>query len=260
MCFRRRGPSRDPDRGRVEFPGSIADKRQGMDETGRRTRCRRFVRESTGQKWNTGSWHDCAALPAVLGLSRNGSAADRGRGGNGLVRVAAFATEDHTMPERPREPVPDDNARPESPDSSGSLGGPEAPRGCGCTVPHGRPNPLWKALARVIRRIDKHWFGVAAHGWSPAQRCLCASAGSSTFFLALFFSQLPSETIKYLTDVSYIYTNVLIYIFLIMFSVWFAWLVSWKDMKYGPTRLYLSGFLLPYFVWFLVARLFVVGQ
>ena len=35
-------------------------------------------------------------------------------------------------------------------------------------------------------------------------------------------------------------------------SVWFAWLVSWRDDKYNPIRLFASGLILPAFVWTLV--------
>ena len=50
------------------------------------------------------------------------------------------------------------------------------------------------------------------------------------------------------------------YFLFTMISMWFAWLVSWQDMQYGPIRLYPSGFLLPYFVWFLAVKLPVFEQ
>ena len=49
-------------------------------------------------------------------------------------------------------------------------------------------------------------------------------------------------------------------VYFVAFSAWFAWLVCWKDLKYGPVRLYLSGFFLPYFVWLLIDKLFQFGQ
>lgn len=35
-------------------------------------------------------------------------------------------------------------------------------------------------------------------------------------------------------------------------TIGFAGLVAWKDLSYGPIRLYLGGFLLPYIVWSLI--------
>lgn len=152
------------------------------------------------------------------------------------------------MPERHREPTPDGDARPETPDSSDGIGGTETRKGCCCAASHERQDSLGSAFAGVVRRLADQWFGPAAHGWSFPKRFLCAGVGSATFFLALFLGRITPDYSRLLTDPLYLLSNLPVYFVVITFSAWFAWLVSWKDMQYGPIRLYLYGFLLPYFI------------
>ena len=171
-----------------------------------------------------------------------------------------FATEDRTMPKRPQEPIPDGDVRPESPDSSDGIGGTEVPREGGRTVPHERRDSLGNAFADIIRSLTKQWFGAPAPDLNFTKRFLCAGAGSVTFFLVGFYNSLLPETLQLIIDPLYILSNIVAYFLFTMISMWFAWLVSWQDMQYGPIRLYLSGFLLPYFVWFLAVKLPVFEQ
>ena len=41
-------------------------------------------------------------------------------------------------------------------------------------------------------------------------------------------------------------------------TIWFAAITAWRKLDSGPVRLYLNGFLLPYFVWTLIA--FMLGR
>ena len=153
------------------------------------------------------------------------------------------------------------DARPESPDPSHGFAGAGIREGAVARPCLQEPSPTRDAFADVIRRLANLWFGPAAYDWSFTKRFLCAGAGSATFFLAWLFIQVPRETLKLLIDPFYLPTVLSAsFILVVVPCAWFAWLVSWRDMQYGPIRLYLSGFLLPYFVWWLVDKLPIVGQ
>ena len=136
----------------------------------------------------------------------------------------------------------------------------EVPREGGRTAPHERRDSLGNAFADIIRSLTKQWFGAPAPDLNFTKRFLCAGAGSVTFFLVGFYNSLLPETLQLIIDPLYILSNIVAYFLFTMISMWFAWLVSWQDMQYGPIRLYLSGFLLPYFVWFLAVKLPVFEQ
>ena len=152
------------------------------------------------------------------------------------------------------------DARPESPYLSYGFAGAGFREGAVAQSCLQEPSPIRNAFADIIRRLANQWFGPAAHDWSFTKRFLCAGAGSATFFLALIFIQILRENLKLLIDPFYLPTILSAYLILFVLSAWFAWLVSWRDVQYGPIRLYLSGFLLPYFVWWLVDKLPIVGQ
>lgn len=150
------------------------------------------------------------------------------------------------------------DARPESPDLSYGFTGAGAREGAVAQSCPQEPSPIRDAFADVIRRLANQWFGPAVHGWSPLERFLCALAGSFTFFLAWSFFSIPRNIQRLLIDPLYLSTAVPFLTILFIYCVLFAWLVSARDMQYGPIRLYLSGFLLPYFVWWLIDKLPIV--
>ena len=109
----------------------------------------------------------------------------------------------------------------------------------------------WATFAEVTRRILDHWFAPTARRWGWLKRFSFAFVGSVTFFLAwgvYISSVLDIWTTPDLADVGRLLGFVGVF-----GSLWFAGLTVWKDFGYGPIRLYLSGFLLPYFVWTLMA-------
>ena len=109
----------------------------------------------------------------------------------------------------------------------------------------------WTTFAEVARRILDHWFAPTAKRWGRLKRFSFTFVGSVTFFLAwgVYVSfVLGTPTTPDLSDV-----NVLLGLVGVPGSIWFAGLTAWKDFGYGPIRLYLSGFLLPYFIWTLIA-------
>ena len=91
-------------------------------------------------------------------------------------------------------------------------------------------------------------------GLDMAQEISFTLAGSFTFFL--FWTAYVVGSTEGLDSIEF---NLVVAIFLglsIVGSPWFAGITAWKDSRYGPVRLFLSGFLLPYFVWTLVAVMY----
>lgn len=108
-----------------------------------------------------------------------------------------------------------------------------------------------RQLVDILHRFFDHWFGPKAYGWSLSDRVACGSAGSVTFFLAWGLHIFASTGIGSVPDLRAAF-YLLWFLVLLLGTPWFAFLVAWKDLNYGPVRLYLSGFLLPYFVWSLI--------
>ncbi len=102
----------------------------------------------------------------------------------------------------------------------------------------------------ILGRILDHWFGPTAHQWHWSRRFIFTLAGSATFFFFWFLYVAPYAF------TSGTYDPEALLFFLLVFALpgalWFAGIVAWKDLSYGPVRLYLTGFLLPYFVWNLI--------
>ena len=111
--------------------------------------------------------------------------------------------------------------------------------------------PKPSSLAAVFLRIIDHWFGPTADKWHWSLRFAFTFAGSATFFFAWFvyigpyaFQGTPDKALDF-----YLFIGVIA----IPGAIWFAGITAWKDLSYGPVRLYISGFLLPYFVWTLIS-------
>lgn len=111
--------------------------------------------------------------------------------------------------------------------------------------------PKYTTISDLAHRIVDHWFAPRAKGWTWRRRFSFTFAGSITFFL--FWT---IYVVGYTQGFDSLEFNLLTAIFLVLSIVgapWFAGITAWKDSSYGPVRLFLSGFLLPYFVWTLVA-------
>lgn len=107
-----------------------------------------------------------------------------------------------------------------------------------------------------LDRLSDHWFAPTAHAWHWSRRFIFTLTGSLTFFFFWFLYVAPYG----LASETYDSTDFLFFllVFAIPGSLWFAGIAAWKDLGYGPVRLYLTGFLLPYFVWNLI--LFMLGR
>ena len=129
-------------------------------------------------------------------------------------------------------------------------------------------NPVRSAgFARFMDKITDSWFNDDFRNW-PEQRnsCRCwpplvrfafAFAGSSTSGLAFFIYNIGMTSIDRQQDQDLWDPFQLLLSVVVPMSVWFAFLVSYRNRRSGPTRLYLSGFLLPAFVWTVVNYAFV---
>ena len=107
-----------------------------------------------------------------------------------------------------------------------------------------------------IRELRQQWMSPIGkipdeeHCWGPWKRFACAFVGALTFIAALILHRVAVLGIEN-PDVLKLYLNWLgIVLFIgIPYSIWFSWLVSWRNFGHGPVRLFLSGMLLPAFVY-----------
>ena len=122
-------------------------------------------------------------------------------------------------------------------------------------------------LDGFIDSVNESWFGEDFHRW-PRKRRFCrywpqlvrfafAFSGSLTSCLAFFIYNFDVTSIDRQSDEIFLSTSDLFLLFAGPISLWFAFLVSYGNRKSGPTRLYLSGLLLPVFVWTVVNFAFV---
>ena len=93
-----------------------------------------------------------------------------------------------------------------------------------------------------------------AAGWKGPRRFLFTLAGSITFFLFWTAYVIGSTKGFYSLEFNLVTATFLGLSF--VGPLWFAGITAWKVQSYGPVRLFLSGFLLPYLLWTLVAIMF----
>lgn len=113
------------------------------------------------------------------------------------------------------------------------------------------------SIARIIDNVADSWFACPATKWGFWKRFGCALAGSATFFAGSFVFPHLDESNVIFWDPDFSLTGVLSLVVRGVIAGWFAWLVSWKDVRHGPARLYLSGLLLPGFVSFILSGAFL---
>lgn len=149
---------------------------------------------------------------------------------------------------------------------SDSADGDEAPKpdddqgGGGTRRGSAQPKPIRDSVARGIDSLIESWFNQTAPGWSRKKRFFYALTGSSTFAIGILSAVTIQRSIFFESDLRVDWVVMLITgIVLLPGSLWFAWLVSWKDMKYGPIRLYLAGLSLPTTVWFALSKILIWG-
>ena len=125
------------------------------------------------------------------------------------------------------------------------------------STPH-EPGSIRLVFSEMMRRIMDHWTGPVSIGWGFRRRFYIASIGSLTFwsFVVGLKSNKPIiENIHKIPDDLYAVTwATVIMLWILGFSALYGFFVSWKDQQHGPIRLYLGGFLLSYFIWFLLSQ------
>jgi len=128
--------------------------------------------------------------------------------------------------------------------------------------------PVSYAFSDIVRHLTSHWLDGQPIRWSwpkPIQFFL-SFLGSITLFaimvMALFLSwpkdRLLDEGLSIQgggDDLELFATFPVIVIPVIVVSCIFSLIITIVDRKHGPIRLYLGGFLLPYFVGTLIAWL-----
>ena len=116
-------------------------------------------------------------------------------------------------------------------------------------------NALQKSLARIVDNITASWFDQTARCWSRARRFWHAFTGSATFSVGAVYAIAVQRAI-YFETVGLAFVAMVSGVLLLP-ALWFSWLISWKDMNYGPIRLYLTGLALPTIVWIALSRMFL---
>lgn len=110
-------------------------------------------------------------------------------------------------------------------------------------------------LDRFLDEITDTWFP----NRSDKLKCsLCFSfAGSATFVVAFFAYEAPKTWAARQIDPKLLNPELLYPLVLVPVALWFAFLTAYRSTKPSPSKLYLSGFLLPAFVWSIINSVFV---
>ena len=117
------------------------------------------------------------------------------------------------------------------------------------------PNRIPKnsTLGELAHRVTDHWFAPRTKKWLW-RRIFFTFSGCITFFL-FWTGYIVGATGGFDSpNVEFLSWSFLI--ISLIGAFWFTGLSAWENLGYGPIRLFLSGFLLPYFVWTLVAVMY----
>ena len=119
-------------------------------------------------------------------------------------------------------------------------------------------------IAMIVRELRCQWFSSHSQTeWPLLKRIVPSFFGSLTFFVTATFVRLSEVEMSQDETVSgqigaisnlIIFADVWIAIvaIVIVYSVLFAYLSSWRDSAYGPVRLYFLGLLIPAFTMIIV--------
>ncbi len=106
-----------------------------------------------------------------------------------------------------------------------------------------------------IDKITEIWFNDDFRKRSGIFRFAYSFVGSVTFAIAFSVYEYPKTSLDRSLDPELLDTQHF-YLLLLFVALWFAFLVSYGNTKSGPIRLYLSGFLLPTFIWTIINYVF----
>ena len=108
--------------------------------------------------------------------------------------------------------------------------------------------PRYTGFSDLAHRIVDRWFAPAHKNWKWYRRFLFTISGSITFFL--FWGMYVNQGFEYL---EFNLNSAIFLGILVAGPPWFAGITAWANFRSGPVGFFLSGFLLPYFIWTLVA-------
>lgn len=87
-------------------------------------------------------------------------------------------------------------------------------------------------------------MGKAEPPLKPMQKFLCALGGALTFFVVSFFGW--TITIPGLTSLVFLGFGVFMVALAVSIPALFiSWVISWRNERHGPIRLFLTGIILP---------------
>ena len=117
-----------------------------------------------------------------------------------------------------------------------------------------RPISLSSELGELVKLVREQWLEPVCPGWGQWNRFLMALMGSLTF-LGIIIPILEEKFFLFVAT-----EPILLYAGILVASMWFAWLGSWKDGGYSPMRLYFSGLIPPSIVALIVKEVLSVSE
>ena len=114
--------------------------------------------------------------------------------------------------------------------------------------------PKYTGISDLAHRFVDHWFAPVDKNWKWYSRFPFTLAGSTTFFVFwVVYVLVVAKAVDYL---EFNFVPAIILGLSVVGPLWFSVITTWADMRHGPIRLFLSGFLLPYFIWTLVTFMY----
>ena len=121
-------------------------------------------------------------------------------------------------------------------------------------IKESRPISLSSELGELVKLVRKQWLDPVNPGWGQGKRFLMALMGSLTF-LGIVIPLAKEKSALFITT-----EFILLIPGIVLASLWFAWLGSWKDGGYSPMRLYFSGLIPPSIVALIVKEVLSVSE
>ena len=122
---------------------------------------------------------------------------------------------------------------------------------CDDTCQVSEAGPISHEIGHVIHTLRSQWLSPASKPHNFLVRFIIAFMGASSFWVAFVILQ-PVVDVGKKIEIAWPLLANPVYFSPPLISLWFAWLISWKDNSYGPTRLYLSALLLSAFVYSII--------
>ena len=109
-------------------------------------------------------------------------------------------------------------------------------------------------VAEWLRDLRGQWLKPIEKPLSKTKRFFFGFAGSLTFFGYVVPTTGMMESNRIVVYGFDAIQDLLPYVFVLLPSLWFGYLVSWSESRFGPIRIYLAGLILPTIVSLLTMR------